>query len=667
MENLVGISCINWTLSASEIRHETNKLIDKTRSVYDEIGSLTTAEVSFENTIKYLGDHMAYHCTIQNIVEFLQHVSPDSYIREASTQSDKKISGFLIEMSMREDVFNNLVFLQKNKKETLKDAESVRYLERLIKVGRRNGVHLCQELRHQLKEIKKTTGELCIDFGKNLNDDNTILEFFENDLTGLPSEFVESLEKNENGARKITLEYPHYFPVMRKCSNPKIRQAIEKVFNSRCLKENTEILEQLVDLRQKMATILGYSTHSSYILEMRMAKTPETVADFLSDLTRKLRSLGEDDLKTMLDLKHKECKELGFDFDGKINGWDLRYYMNKIEEIKYAVDQSKIKEYFPMSFVTNGLLSIYQELLGLKFEEIKNPPVWCDEVRMFSVKDSECGELLGYFYLDLFPREGKFGHAACFPIQPGCRLADGSRQLAVAVMVANFTKPSSDRPSLLMHTEVETYFHEFGHVMHSLCIKVNYPIFSGLNVERDFVEAPSQMLENWCWEKEPLRRMSSHFKDSTPLPEEMLDTLIKSRYANVGVSNLRQILLGSFDQAIHTRGKADTANIMAKLSQEILQVAATPGTNMAASFGHLTGGYDAQYYGYLWSEVYCMDMYHSRFKKEGIMNAKVGKEYRRCILEPGGSLDAMDMLQNFLGRKPNNKAFLKSKGLNVDV
>merc|ERR1712051_682782 len=234
----------------------------------------------------------------------------------------------------------------------------------------------------------------------------------------------------------------------------------------------------------------------------------------------------------------------------------------------------------------------------------------------YEVVDVKSSELMGYFYLDMHPRDGKYGHACVMPLQPGCiNVQTGERQVNVCAMLANFSKPTEQKPSLLDHGEVETYFHEFGHVMHQLCSKTQLAKFCGTKVERDFVEAPSQMVENWCWEEEPLKKMSGHYLDNSEIPKE------------------------------------------------ILGVETPAGTNMPANFGHMAGGYDAQYYGYLWSEVYSFDMFEARFKKEGLLNPAVGMDYRNCILRTGGSKDASEMLKNFLGREPNDEAFLRSKGL----
>ncbi|XP_034168457.1 neurolysin, mitochondrial isoform X2 [Pangasianodon hypophthalmus] len=653
---------LRWDLSPEQIRQRTEKLMQRVKHAYDSVAAVDVEKVCYENTLQVLAEAKLDYAASRHMLDFPQYVSPRKDVRSASTEADKRLSEFDVEMSMRSDVFHRLIALQERRCNDL-FPESRRFMERLIKLGRRNGLHLSADVQEEIKQLSKRISELSIDFNQNVNEESTVLMFSSEELGGLAESYLNGLERTEDGRYRVTLAYPHYFPLMKRCHVPETRRKMEAAFHSRCKEVNTEILEQLIELRAKAAKLLGFSSHANYVLEMNMAKNSSTVSHFLDELYEKLKPVGQKERQFLLSLKQAECQRRGLDFDGQLHAWDLPYYMNQVEQVKFAVDKDKLIEYFPLKVVTEGLLGIYQDLLGLRFHQIQNPHVWHESVKLYTVLDSITGEEIGRFYLDLHPREGKYGHAACFGLQPGCLGPDGKRTIPVAAMVANFTKPSRNWPSLLQHHEVETFFHEFGHVMHELCSRTRYVEFSGTLVETDFVEVPSQVLENWVWEKEPLRRMSRHYIDGSSIPDSLLDNLITSRVANTGLMNLRQIMLSKVDQALHTKSSADTAAEFSKHCKEILGIPATPGTNMTASFSHLTGGYDGQYYSYLWSEVYAMDIFFNRFRAEGLISPEVGKEYRRVVLEAGGSVDGSEMLKRFLGREPSPDAFFQCKGL----
>ncbi|EGD75641.1 Thop1 protein [Salpingoeca rosetta] len=561
---------------------------------------------------------------LDSILTFPQHVSTNEEVRKAAREADKILSDLRVDISSRHDVYLAFQAFEDTKQEL--HGEEKRYLDRTLRDYRRVGLHLDEETRNKVKEINKRCATLGIQLSENLSEDKTKLYFTKDQLQGMPDDFLSGLNNDSEGKFELTLKYPHYRPVMRLCQVPDTRKRMENAFTSRCIDTNTPIIEELVRLRHEKAQLLGYKTHAHFITEERMAKTPETVVEFLKDLGNRLTPLQDKELETIKALK-REQESIAASDDVALNPWDISFYLNKVEKEQFQVDHQKIKEYFPLDTVTKGLMAIYEDVLSLRIEETAALEKWHDEDMTFKVSDKESGKLLGYFHLDLHPREGKYSHAACWGLQPSCATADGGRLVPVAALLCNFSRPTDSAPALLLHDEVETFFHEFGHGMHQLCSLAQLAIFAGTKVERDFVELPSQMLENWVWEKDALLRMSAHYQTGEKLPDELISALIKSRVANAGILTKRQILYATFDQTIHSQPEVNTAELFAELCTEICRYPASPNTNFAASFGHLAGGYDAQYYGYLWSEVFSADVYETRFKGH-IFDTAIGREYR---------------------------------------
>ncbi|ORY91930.1 hypothetical protein BCR43DRAFT_497509 [Syncephalastrum racemosum] len=656
---------LDFTITAEQVTALTKEIIQEELAVNDAIAALKPEEQTVENVVsKIAHTENTLYGKIQ-LVSSLSQFSPDADIREASVNAEKEYEEFSIEQSMRHDLY--LVIHGLISKVDLKTLphDDARLLEKLDRSFRRNGLHLPEDKRNELKALRKRLSEVCIEFMKNWSRESSTIKFTKEELKGMDEDFLGGLKKEEeDGVEKyvLTMKYPDVRPVMKLCQVESTRKAHMTAFESRN-RENIELLEEALKLRRSCAKILGYKTHADFVLEVKMAKTVEAVQNFLNDLATRLHEPGLKDIERLREIKQKERAELGEAFDGKLNAWDTSYYERILLESEYSVDQEKIKVYFSLDTTVQKMLEIYEKVLGLRFVKVpaEKAIVWHSDVQVFECWDEvEDKSFMGYMYLDLFPRDNKYPHAACFGLQPSYRASNGDKIAPIAAMVANFTKPTADKPSLLKHDEVVTLFHELGHVMHNLCSVTKYARFHGTSVEGDFVEAPSQMLENWCYDPKSLKFLSAHYETGEPISDEIISNIVRSKNVNAAMLNLRQLFFGIFDMTIHTSEDEhiDTTKVYNELREKISLVKAPEGSCGQAAFGHLMGGYDAGYYGYMWSKVFSSDMFFSKFE-EDTLSPKVGYAYRKHILEKGSSEDGMDLLKAFLGREPSSDAFMR--------
>ncbi|KAF2223891.1 metallopeptidase MepB [Elsinoe ampelina] len=701
-----------FTATPDSLVADTKRLIAQSKKVQDDaVAQYKASDATFKNVLLPMALDDNTMATESHIIGFYQAVSTDAKLRDASTEAEKLLDDFGIESSMREDVFGLLQGIL-DKKEKL-DPESQRLLEKTHKGYVRMGLNIpAGPKRDRFKAIKKRLSELSITFQKNLNEEQGGLWFTPAELDGLPEDLVGNLQKGEgenDGKVRLTFKYPDLFPALKHAKNPETRRKIFIENENKC-NQNVPLFREAIVLRDEAARLLGYPNHAAFVIEDKMAKTPKTVDDFLGDLRKRLAPGGRDEIKKLQDLKEEDLKSRNEKSDGHYYLWDNRYYNTLMLERDYQLDQELISEWFPLETSIRGMLQIFEEIFGLVFVQItgedraKVSPtgkgddiIWHPDVQVFSVWDdaSEGDGFVGYLYLDLHPRDGKYGHAANFNLQPGYIDSNGTRRYPATALVCNFSKPTPKKPSLLKHDEVVTLFHELGHGIHDLVSKTQYSLFHGTNTVRDFVEAPSQMLENWCWTPSQLRSLSKHYsylsdsyksawlesskstKDqpSEHLPDNLVDSIIRTRHVNDALFNLRQLHFGIFDMTVH-EGESHkqiedlkVGELYNKLRKDISLIDGPEVLgegyewgNGEATFGHLIGGYDAGYYGYLSSQVYSADMFYTMFHKDP-MNKEKGRKYRHMVLEKGGSQDEMETLKQFLGREPSTEAFYRELGL----
>lgn len=585
---------------------------------------------------------------------FMSNVHINEKVRSEASACEEKYDKLIVDIFTRRDLYKKIISTQG------KTPDEKRIVSEFKLKFDKNGMALSDAGLAQLKRLKLELTALKTQFSKNLNENKSFVSFSESDLKGVSQEFLSRLKKNKSGQYVVTTKSTDFLQVMENASNPSTRKKMLSAYDNREARGNTELLEKAILVRQKIAKLMGYKVWADYQIDGRMAKNSESALHLISDLKEKLRPR----LKADLDILIKAKQEMEDPNAKDLTAWDLRYFAYQVKKTSYSLNDDVIREYFPKDNVMSGMFDIYSKLFNVYYKEVKDAEVWTPDVKLYAILDGSDNSVIGYFYTDFIPREGKYGHAAAFTLVEGRVLPDGRYSEPVSAIVANFSPPANGKPSLFTHDEVETLFHEFGHIMHQTLTRAPYSFLSGTSTAQDFVEAPSQMLENWVWDADMLNKLSGHYLDiRKKLPKELIEKMLEARDFNQGYHYSRQIMLGLTDLSMHMlSGPVDVTELYKKFHLDVLTVPAIGNSHFPASFGHLMSSYDAGYYGYIWSEVFAADMF-TAFMDKGLLNSNLGRRYRDIILGEGNMRDPYDLISAFLGRAPNNEAFLKKLGL----
>jgi len=639
--------------------------IKRTRETVDKIIQNPEAP-TFENTVEALDYADLRLRRIQSILSNLNSANTNPALQEAAEKSMPLVSDFYSELMQNKDLFDRVKAVYDRKDELSLTPEQEMLLEKTYRAFVRNGVNLEEEKRAALRDINRRLTELGLQFTKNLLHDTN--EYYlhltdESELEGLPERVktaaAEAAAKKGLEGWVFTLHYPSYGPFMKYSTRRDLRERLYKMYGSRAFKgdeyDNSQTVIEEVELRKQKADLLGYPTYATYVLKERMADTPEKVLNFLDELHGYARPYALKDIEKLQAL----AREDGID---QIQAWDIAYYSNKLKEKELQLNEEKLKPYFPLDTVLKGMFETANKLYGIRFEPADNIDKYHPDVQVYKVIDND-GSLLAIFYADFFPREGKRQGAWMTSFGPQYK-KDGKNVRPHISIVTNFSKPTADEPSLLNFYEVNTLFHEFGHALHGMLSQVTYPSLSGTNVYWDFVELPSQIMENWTYEPEVLEMISGHYQTGEPVPAEEIEKLKREKQFLEGMATERQLGFGYLDMAWHHQYPEGYQNIVQYENAAMDKTRLYPyvnGTLMSTTFGHLfSGGYAAGYYSYKWAELLDADAF-SIFKKNGIFDKETAARFRH-LLEQGGTRHPSELYEEFAGRPPKIDALLERAG-----
>ncbi|EIW59235.1 Metalloprotease [Trametes versicolor FP-101664 SS1] len=658
-----------WTHPREDIVRLTKEAIARYKGVEDKVASLSPEECNFDTVFLALAHAEAERIATVQPLTFLHDVSPSQAVRDASDAADSLLRDFTVDSTMRIDVFRAKQDAKRNIEASgvALDPEERRLVERMVLDGTRAGLALPEADRERLIKLKKEIEQASMAFRKNANEENGSHSFTLDDLKGVPSDVISGYTKRTEGDKElyvVAFKNAEWGSITRYAENPETRRVAYAAYESR-LAVNAPILSRIFDLRRQIAQLLGYASWADYVTEVKMVKTGQAVEEFLTDLEQRLRPVGLQDRAVLLALKQKEHAERDLPFDGELYAWDSNYYDHKLIQTRLGIDVQRLREHFPVPHVVPAILAIYQELFELEFVEVDNKgQTWDPDVRQYAVWEKGATDesgFIGHCYIDLYPRDNKSPGTSVWPLVPGYTTASGARQYPTAAIVASLAKPRGDKPALLGHFDTTLLFHEFGHLFHELLSATRFARFHGTTGALDFAEAPSQMLENWCFEPKILTRLSKHYKTGEPLDEDFINKILKSRYTNVGMFYLRQVSFAAFDLRVHLSeppAGSDYTKLWSELRDSVALLKTPEPCPGHAGFHHLVGDYSVGYYGYSYSLVFAADMYATVFKEDPLDPAR-GRLYREKILAPGSSKDEMDLLKDFLGREPNSEAFVK--------
>ena len=615
---------------------------------------------TFANTAHEIDRVAANLHVMTKVVWTLHNVSPDASLREAAQEALPRLQNFSLDMlENNPEVYRALKEYADNvPAEPLTDEEK-KYLADTLKKFEKQGMALPAEKQHEVRELKKEIARLCLALDTNIMNDNRTVTVTEDELRGCSPDFIAGLQRDSHGMYVVGVDYPTYFTVMDSCAVESTRKALWTAFNNRAYPANEQVLKDLIAARHAWAQALGFTSYAQGELADEMAQSPEMVCAFLAELFKRSAAKTAEEVAA---LKAELPESVTLTPDGRFKPWDVRYVQAQYKKKHHAFDEEKIKEYFPMEKTLKEMLDVYRQFFGVEFRQEPVPGLWHPDALYVGVYDQD-GSMLGHILLDMYPRPNKYSHGCMECIVPAVRGDDGSYHPPVIIIITNFTQPTADRPALFSQEDVFTLFHEFGHAVHGLFGATRMAAFSGTNVKLDFVEMPSQMLEEWLYDPVILKKMSGHYITGEPLPDGLIASMIQLKKCGSGLFARRQVMQGLLSLALFEEG-ADKhpAHVHKALFEEIMgdYIAYDGANNFHASFGHLAE-YGSRYYCYMWSKVYALDMFN-HIKKQGLLNNEIGRKYIEHVIGKGGSSEPEKLLLDFLGRQPDMEAFFEDFG-----